>query len=144
MQDRPNAIELLEAAADFIDRDIVPATEGRRQFQARVAANVMRIVAREIEMEEPQLNEELRVLADSLGLPAPATRTLKEAREAALALNQRLSERIRAGEADEGPWRERAFQVMRKLVEEKLKVANPRYLEADLAARAGEAQRAGG
>ncbi|MGO9603045.1 MAG: hypothetical protein ACLQAT_06525 [Candidatus Binataceae bacterium] len=41
MQDRPSAIELLEAAADFVDREIVPATEGRMQFQSRVVANVM-------------------------------------------------------------------------------------------------------
>lgn len=139
MQDRPSGIELLEAAADFIERDIVPTTDGRRQFQARVAANVMRIVAREIALEEEQLNQELRALALLLGILAPQTPTLAQARQAARALNQQLSERIRAGEADEGPQRERAFQVVRAIVEEKLKVANPRYLEADLASRAGAA-----
>jgi len=50
-------------------------------------------------------------------------------------LNQELVERIRKGDADRGPWREQLFKVVRELVEEKLKVANPRYLEADLAAR---------
>jgi len=42
---------------------------------------------------------------------------------------------LRKGDADRGPWREQLFKVVRELVEEKLKVANPRYLEADLAAR---------
>jgi len=135
MQDRPTAIELLEAAANFVEREIIPATEGRRQFQSRVVANVLRIVAREIAMEEPHLQNEVRALADLLGKPAPDAPGMKELRGAARAFNQELSERIRAGEADDGPWRERTFKAVRAIVEDKLKVANPRYLEGDLAAR---------
>lgn len=136
MQDRPTSIELLEAAAEFIEREIMPATEGRLQFQSRVAANVLKIVAREIALEEPQLRAEVRSLADLLGRPTSDSAGVKELREAGRALNQELVERIRKGDADRGPWRERLFKVVRELVEEKLKVANPRYLEADLAARA--------
>ena len=136
MQDRPTSIELLEAAAEFVEREIVPATEGRRQFQSRVVANVLKIVAREIALEEPQLRAEVRSLADLLGQPTPEPAGMKELREAGRALNQELVERIRKGDADRGPWREQLFKVVRELVEEKLKVANPRYLEADLAARA--------
>jgi len=136
MQDRPSAIELLELAAHFIEREIVPITEGSRQFQARVAANVMRIVAREIQLGEPQLREEIKALAAVLGRPEPTPQSAREAHAAVLALSEELSARIRAGEADEGPWRRRAFDVARKLVEDKLKVDNPRYLEADIAARA--------
>jgi len=135
MQDRPTSIELLEAAAEFVEREIVPATEGRRQFQSRVVANVLKIVAREIALEEPQLRAEVRSLAELLGRPTPEPAGLKELREAGRALNQELVERIRKGDADRGPWREQLFKVVRELVEEKLKVANPRYLEADLAAR---------
>ncbi len=135
MQDRPTSIELLEAAAEFVEREIVPATEGRRQFQSRVVANVLKIVAREIAMEEPQLRAEVRSLADLLERSVPDPAGMKELREAGRALNQELVERIRNGDADRGPWRERVLKVVRELVEEKLKVANPRYLEADLAAR---------
>jgi len=136
MQDRPSAIELLELAAHFIEREIVPITEGSRQFQARVAANVMRIVAREIQLGEPQLREEIKALAAVLGRPEPTPQSAREAHAAVLALSEELSARIRAGEADEGPWRRHALDVARKLVEDKLKVDNPRYLEADIAARA--------
>ncbi|MFI5351570.1 MAG: DUF6285 domain-containing protein [Candidatus Binatales bacterium] len=136
MQDRPTSIELLEAAAEFVEREIVPATEGRRQFQSRVVANVLKIVAREIALEEPQLRAEVRSLADLLGRPTPEPAGMNELREAGRALNQELVERIRKGDADRGPWREQLFKIVRELVEEKLKVANPRYLEADLAARA--------
>jgi hypothetical protein len=135
MQDRPTSIELLEAAAEFIERDIVPATEGRRQFQSRVVANVLRIVAREIAIEESQLRAEVQALANLLAKPAPVAGTVVELRDAARALNQELAERIRAGSADHGAFRDRVLKVVRELVEQKLKVANPRYLEADQAAR---------
>jgi hypothetical protein len=136
MQDRPTAIELLEAAAEFVDREIVPAVEGPRQFQARVVANVMRIVAREIQMEDPMLRQEIRTLAALLKEPDPHLHGLEDLRKAAMQLNGKLSERIRAGDADRGPWREDVLRAVRRIVEDKLKIANPRYLEADLAARA--------
>lgn len=136
MQDRPTVSELLELAAQFIEREIVPITEGARQFQARVVANVMRIVTRELQLEEPQLREEISALADLLDRPVPAAGTLEQSRAAAVALNAELSARIRAGDADQGSWRQGVLSVVRKLVEEKLRVANPRYLEADRAARA--------
>jgi hypothetical protein len=135
MQDRPTAIELLEAAAEFVEREIVPATEGRRQFQSRVVANVLKIVAREIAMEEPQLRAEVAALCELMGKGRPEAGGTAQLREAARALNQELVERIRAGDADGGAFGTRAFKVVRELVEEKLKVANPRYLEGDLAAR---------
>ena len=63
MQDRPTSVELLEAAADFVESELVPAIQGARQFQARVVANVMRIVAREIKMEDPLVRSEVKALA---------------------------------------------------------------------------------
>jgi len=136
MQDRPSVSELLELSAQFIEREIVPITEGARQFQARVVANVMRIVTRELRLEEPQLREEISALADLLKRPVPAAGSLEQSRAAAAAFNAELSARIRAGDADQGAWRQGVLGVVRKLVEEKLRVANPRYLEADRAARA--------
>jgi alcohol dehydrogenase class IV len=136
MQDRPTAIELLEAAADFVDREIIPATAGRVQFQSRVVANVMRIVAREIQLEDPFVRSEVRALAALLGEPEPHLHGLKDLHEAAFHLNQRLSEKIRAGEADRGPWRDEVLRTVRQAVEDKLRIANPRYVEGDLAMRA--------
>ena len=57
MQDRPTVHELLDALGRFLDEEIVPATDGRRQFLARVAANVARMVDRELAAEETQLVE---------------------------------------------------------------------------------------
>lgn len=141
MQDRPTAIELLEAAANFVDREIVPVTEGGRQFQSRVVANVMRIIAREMKLEEPHMREEITALCVLLGKEKPHLHGRGELYDAAVKLNEELSVKIRAGEIDTGELRERTLKVVRHAVENKLKIANPRYLEADLAAR--EKRRAG-
>ncbi|HUY28187.1 MAG TPA: DUF6285 domain-containing protein [Candidatus Binataceae bacterium] len=136
MQDRPSAIELLEAAADFVDREIVTATQGRVQFQSRVVANVMRIVAREIRDEDPFARAELRALATVLKCETPHVHGLQDVGKAAARMGEDLSARIRAGEADHGPWRAQVLAAVRQIVEDKLRIANPRYLEADLAIRA--------
>src|SRR5256885_12310331 len=52
--DRPTSAELVEAVRDFLERDVMAATEGRVQFHTRVAVNVLGMVQREIEMGERQ------------------------------------------------------------------------------------------
>src|SRR5208282_1935452 len=93
MQDRPTSVELLEAAADFVDRELVPTIEGARQFQARVVANVMRIVAREIKMEDPLVRSEVKALARLLGHDAPHLHSLDDLRTAAAGMGEELRRR---------------------------------------------------
>lgn len=45
---RPTAAELVAAVADFLDGDVRAACDGQVAFHARVAANVLRIVEREL------------------------------------------------------------------------------------------------
>jgi hypothetical protein len=135
MQDRPTSVELLEAAADFVDREIVPVIEGARQFQARVVANVMRIVAREIQLEDPAARLEVKALARLLGSDPPHLHSLDDLRKASVSMGETLSARIRAGEADSGAWRAEVLSVVRQSVENKLRIANPGYLEKDIAMR---------
>ena len=45
---RPTAAELLEAVEEYLRDDVLPGTSGRLSFHARVAANVVAIVAREL------------------------------------------------------------------------------------------------
>jgi aminoglycoside phosphotransferase (APT) family kinase protein len=47
---RPTASELLDAVRGFLTDDVMPATSGQVAFHARVAANVLGMVAREIEL----------------------------------------------------------------------------------------------
>ena len=101
---RPTAAELVAAVADFLDSDVRAATDGQVAFHARVAANVLRTVEREL------LDD--RAAPDLLGYPD----------ETALAVA------IRAGDLDG-----RAGEVLpclRTLVRHRLAVAHPGYDEA--------------
>jgi Domain of unknown function (DUF6285) len=135
MQDRPTSVELLEAAADFVESELVPAIQGARQFQARVVANVMRVVAREIKLEDLLVRNEVKALARLLGHDAPHLHSLNDLCAAAVSMGAELTSKIRAGDADDGDWRREVLAVVRQSVEDKLRVANPRYLENDIAIR---------
>jgi aminoglycoside phosphotransferase (APT) family kinase protein len=49
---RPTAIELLEAVREYLLGSVRPGTDGQLSFHARVAANALSIVARELELGE--------------------------------------------------------------------------------------------
>ena len=127
MQDRPTYEELLAAVEHFLSQEIVPNTEGVRRFHARVAANVLGIVRRELEREEEQLAAEWAGLDDLLG-PAKPPEGRAALREALGARTAELCERIRAGEADAGPFREAVISQVRRTIRDKLLVSNPRWL----------------
>jgi hypothetical protein len=131
MQDRPTALELLDAARQFLEEQAVPALDGPRQFHARVAANVLAIVGRELRDGDDYLRAEwtrLRALvhpSDASGDP-PARGD--ELREAVTALNVELSARVRAGDADTGAFRTAVLAHLHTTIDDKLRIANPRYL----------------
>jgi len=50
-------------------------------------------------------------------------------REDIVTRKQALCSRIREGEADVGPWRREVLDYTTWAVEEKVRIANPRYLE---------------
>ncbi len=134
MQDRPTVHELLESLGRFLDEEIVPATEGRRQFLARVAANVARLVDRELASEESQLDDEWRRLRAIPALaPDAAEPAGREALRAAIAgATADLARRIREGEVDaDGPLRSAVLDHLRRTVRAKLVVSNPAWLAAD-------------
>jgi hypothetical protein len=114
--DRPTAPELIEAIREWLERDVMAATDGRVQFHARVAINALGMLEREL----------------TLG---PAFASAERARAEAIlghggdpmTLEREVAARIRDGSLDD-----RAGEVrdhVRATVREKLLVANPRYLE---------------
>jgi hypothetical protein len=117
-QDRPAAGELVAAVREFLERDVMAATEGRVQFHARVAVNVLRIVERELTLG-PDLEPGERARAAALLGHDAAADTLERELAAAIrfgALDDRLDE-VRAH--------------VRTTVREKLLIANPSYLPDD-------------
>ena len=128
MQDRPTSLELLDAVQRFLDEEIVPDTQGRRSFLARVAANAVRIVAREIRADEEQARREWDGLDALMGSAVPPA-SLADTKKAILARTAALCEKIREGAADEGPWRPAVLAHVRRTVRDKLAVADPGLLE---------------
>lgn len=123
MNDRPDAGELLEAVRRFLADEAVPALSGYARYQARVAANVVAIVAREIELEAEHLAAEWRGLAELHGADAEPPSDPGVLRSEIEAWNAALVEAIRAGQADEGPWRRAVFDHLERVVDRKLTVA---------------------
>ncbi len=130
MQDRPTYDELLAAVERFLDDEIVPNSEGGRRFYARVAANVLRIVRRELSHEEEHLEREWAGLEELLG-SAERARSRAGLLDAIAGRNEELSERIRAGDADDGSFRDAALAHVRRTVRDKLLVTNPGWLGAE-------------
>ena len=129
MQDRPTAVELIEAVRDFLAGEVVPALADRSvRYRMRIALHVLGIVAREVPEEETRLRAEREALLSLLDLPRPAppcdSRLL---RAWVLEANRALCERIRDGAADAGPWRERVLAHVQQVVEEKLQGSNPDF-----------------
>jgi hypothetical protein len=88
----------------------MPATEGRIQFHTRVAVNVLGMVQREIELG-PAQEDAHRERLDALGFESDGA----------------LAAAIRRGEID-GRYDEIKSAVYDSVVD-KLRVANPKYLE---------------
>jgi hypothetical protein len=110
--DRPTAAELVEAVREFLERDVMGATEGRVQFHARVATNALRMVEREL-AEGSAMEAEHRQRLDRLGV----------------ADDRELSRAIRDGVLDDR-WPD-VQRIVFEAVVEKLRVANPDHLEGD-------------
>ena len=87
MMDQPSMRALVEAVRNFLETRAMPELEGHTAFHARVAANALAIVARELDLapkSDTQELERLKALLDRDG-------TLLE-------LNRELCRRLRSGE----------------------------------------------
>jgi hypothetical protein len=125
MQDRPTANELAEAVREFLRADVLPELQDpRAKFRMLVAMNALGMLEREFVQEEPLLRDEHERLARLLGRGGELPGSLEELKHRVVELNRDLAERIRSGEVPEG-----AFGVLKQTVEDKLRVASPRYLE---------------
>ena len=117
-QDRPTAAELVQAVREFLENDVMAATEGRVLFHTRVAVNALGMIERELDA-------------------GPAFAAAERARATALlghdddpvVLERELAARIRDGSLDDRL--DAVREHVRATVREKLLVANPGYLPGD-------------
>jgi hypothetical protein len=114
---RPTAAELVAVVADFLDNDVRAATgadgrladAGQVNFHARVAANVLRIVEREL-------------------LDGPAADVSAALEELGFSDEAELAAAIRAGDVDDRPGD--VLAALRTVVRRRLDVAHPGYAES--------------
>ena len=76
MREQPSAAQLIDAVAGFITNEIAPTLSGRLAYHARVAANALAIVKRELELGPAADRADAARLAALLGQDGdPATLT---------------------------------------------------------------------
>ena len=114
MHDQPDPDDLLRAVADFLREQAMPHLQGQAAFHARVAANLLEVVRRQI-AQAPQ--------ADALeraGLQA-----LLQADGSVAELNRLLCARIASGELD--PTSPKLVEHLWQVTLAKLAVDQPGY-----------------
>jgi Domain of unknown function (DUF6285) len=103
---RPTAAELVAAVAEFLETDVRESTAGQVNFHARVAANVLRIVERELLVDAA---DDVTGALAGIGFDDEA----------------QLAAAIRAGALDDRS--DQVQSALRALVSQRLSVAHPGY-----------------
>jgi len=99
MQDRPTAIELLDALGDFMRDRAANARDRWERFQFQVAANSITIIGRELAMGDGFMRDEWRGLDQLLG-PEQSPDGQQAFAARLKERNSQLADRIRSGEFD--------------------------------------------
>jgi hypothetical protein len=107
--DRPTASELVHAVREWMEEDLIKAVEPRLVFHLRVAMNMLDMVDRELQLGVPMELRHAEVL-----------------RELGVSDDAELAMKIRSGECDEDF--SSLLSLLRPIVEDKVRVANPKYL----------------
>lgn len=121
MHQPPSAADLLRTVAETLNDDVVPATTGPAQHQARVAANIAAIVARELELGPDIRSREEELLREIGGTAVDNADDLSAAVAAVL----------RAGAADTEREHDRVRALLTDIVRGDLSIAKPGYDDWD-------------
>jgi hypothetical protein len=124
---KPDAPALLDAAIDYLERELLPGLAGYHRFQCRVTVNVLAQVRRELALAPAQAaaeRERLAALLGGEGAGAGDTAGAGDRDE----LSRELAARIRAGDlALDDP---ALLDHLRRSLIEALRINNPKWLPA--------------
>lgn len=120
MNNVPNASELVEAVAEWIETALPVSLTGAERFNARVAANTLRIVERELRAGPAHHDPDRAAFVAFLGDVAPLAPDAD--------LVSELVRRLRAGELDARS--DELLPLLHAYAVRKLTIGNPRYLSA--------------
>jgi hypothetical protein len=114
---KPEPAVLLDAAIDYLERELLPTLTGYHRFQCRVTVNVLAQVRRELVLAPEQADAERARLASLLGHPGSRDE-----------LSRELAARIRSGEFSlDDP---ALLTHLRLSLVEALRINNPKWIEA--------------
>lgn len=114
---KPDAPALLDAAIDYLERELLPTLGGYHRFQCRVTVNVLAQVRRELALAPGQADAERARLVALLGAGPDSERD---------ALSRELAARIRAGDI---PLDDPALlDHLRQSLIEALRINNPKWI----------------
>jgi hypothetical protein len=118
LHDRPTVGEILQAVRAYLTDEVAKTEDRRARFRALIAANVLGVAERELAAAERDAEAEEKALG-ALGLTAGSADERRRA----------LCADIRAGKYDEPRRFAPALDYAAAMVERKLAVSNPRYLQ---------------
>lgn len=116
MQHLPEAPDLVDAVAEWLEGALPSTLSGADRFNARVAVNALRIVERELRAGPTHHDRDRHAFAALVG-PAPDGE-----------LVEALAHQVRAGELDDRV--PELLAVLHAYTVRRLQVDNPRYLAA--------------
>ncbi len=121
MHQPPSAADLLRTVAETLTDDVVPATTGPAQHQARVAANIAAIVARELELGPAVRAHEEELLREIGGAAVGDASDLRT----------QVATALRSGAADTDSEHNRVRALLTEIVRGDLSIAKPGYDDWD-------------
>ena len=122
MQDRPTSAEVLATVAGYLEDELMPALDGPLGYRTRVAANLLRILEREVSLGDAALARERDLIASLLDVD-PRTLPAGPLAEQVLDLNRRLAAAIEAGSIEHA----RAWPALIEIARAKLAIIRPGY-----------------
>ncbi len=109
----PDAREIVVAVREFLEAEVMPGTTGAVSFHARVAANLLTTLLRELE-SGAEAESRFAAVLDGLGVPDEAT----------------LAARIRGGAVDVAD--PDLAAALLAITTERLRTWNPAYLSGEI------------
>jgi hypothetical protein len=134
MQDRPDARELLATLGDFLEQELLPDLDGPLKYRTRVAANLARILERELRLGNGFLLRERDRLCRLLGVGSEdlVPGSLHDQVED---LNQQLVSELQQDALPAG-FEAEAWNVLLAVTRDKLAIVRPGYDDHDAAGEA--------
>jgi hypothetical protein len=116
VQQPPTAAELLATVVEVLTADVVPVLTGPVQHNARVAANLVAIVERELRLGGDAATRERAAIAALLDVDGTGDLAT---------LRVRLAAELRGGMADDDTTNENVWRTLMAVVRDDLTIAKP-------------------